>query len=438
MCETFAPFQKENCSRERALGAAWGEELRALETPSPCSRGEQEDAKTVPGWRGDRSCREEEWFRGEVSAALRLSGILPSGGGERPVTTPHAPELTVKQQGREQVREQEAAQTGHLQSFSGTSCLPRTPRAASRPGPLLPGNRCGAACALPSGPQPGTTRRGGGARRTSAAAPGRGGGSAPRLQLAGGQAGPSIIRPRDGAPYPGGAALGLQGTRSLGAGGPRAPGATLPELWVSPRPSSPGPVRAPAATRATPSCSGCHRRRSCSVSSYFPHAAGGAAGPQGGGGAGGGVREATPRHRPQSRRRGGAPRLERARRTLPLSSRPALQPPSLPASPSLFSSSLASSPLTPFTRPATSLHLLSLILLIPSPLLPQVPPFSIPPALRNLFSSSPTAHSLGASFREGLIALSTAGKERKRAVNLPASTPGSLGHCSVDGWMPHL
>lgn len=73
-------------------------------------------------------------------------------------------ELTVKQEGREQVCEQETAQTGHLQ-FSGTPRAPRTAEAARRPGALLPGNRRGAARALRCRLQPWTTRRGDGTER---------------------------------------------------------------------------------------------------------------------------------------------------------------------------------------------------------------------------------------------------------------------------------
>lgn len=241
----------------------------------------------------------------------------------------------MKQEGREQVREQEAAQTGHLQSSSGTA------RAARGPGTPLPGNGRGAARALSPRLQPGGRDEAAAPSKASAAARGHGRpAQAPRVRL-----------PRR-APCPGGAARGLRGARSLGAVEPRAPGPALSALPASPHP---GPLRpspaaaAAAAPRAAPSCSGRHRRRSCSFSSYFPSAAGGAAGPRAGGGARGGVGAATPRHRLPGRRRGqGARRLERARGA------PPLLPPSPASSRVLHSSPFPSSrlllPLPPRLR----------------------------------------------------------------------------------------
>lgn len=151
----------------------------------------------------------------------------------RPGSAAPTEELTVKQEGREQVREQEAAQTGHLQSSSGTA------RAARRPGTPLPGNGRGAARALSPRLQPGG--------RDEAAAPGEASAAA-RGHGRPAQA-PRVRRPRR-APCPRGAARGLRGARSLGAVGPRAPGPALSALPAFRLPGRPRPVPAAAAASA--------------------------------------------------------------------------------------------------------------------------------------------------------------------------------------------
>lgn len=308
----------------------------------------------------------------------------------------------MKQEGREQVREQEAAQTGHLQSSSGTA------RAARRPGTPLPGNGRGAARALSPRLQPG-------GRDEAAARRHRRPAQAPRVR-----------RPRR-APCPGGAVRGLRGARSLGTFGPRAPGPALSALPASrhPGPLRPSPATA-AAARAAPCCSGRHRRRSCSVSSYFPSAAGGAAGPRAGGGAGGGVGAATPRHRLPGRRRGpGARRLERARGA------PPLPPPSPASSPVLRSSPFSSSRL-----------LLPLSPRLPPPFPSQFLTSSLPPA-----SPSPSP-GLGAPFpppprpprprRPGKRCPSPSRPPRRGTLDPFSSLRGGGGttceRCSEKGW----
>lgn len=168
----------------------------------------------------------------------------------------------VKQEGREQVGEQEAAQAGHLQSSSGITRAHRTARAPRRPGTLLLGDRRGAArSALPPPARKDATRR----------ALGRGhSGAAPLLGHSPRAAGPGPrFRRPPSAPCPGGAARGLRGASSLGAVGPRAPGPARPSPRARPlgaRPSASRPGRSRRRARRS-HCRGRHRRRSCSVSS---------------------------------------------------------------------------------------------------------------------------------------------------------------------------
>lgn len=171
-------------------------------------------------------------------------------GCRSPPPTP-TPGLTVKQEGREQGCEQEAAHTGHLRASSGTA---RARRTARRPGTQFPGTR----------PQSG--RRGPAAR---------------------GQGQARFRRP------------------------PRAPCPAWPLRSRPPAPRlalSARPPRARPAAAAAPSCTG----RCCCVSSYFQGAAAGRgkAGP-GGGGAGTGRSRGGP-EKGQGRGGAGAGRLEGA------------------------------------------------------------------------------------------------------------------------------
>lgn len=151
----------------------------------------------------------------------------------------------VKQEGQEQVCEQEAAQTGHLQSSSGTSRAPRAARAARGPGPLLQRTAVAPRALCPSGSGPGQRDQAAAQNRANTPAQEHRNDSASRPQPACGRAKSAIRRPQLGAPYPGNTTRGLR-VRSLGAGGHSVPDPAVSVLQSFPRRAPPRPAPAAA------------------------------------------------------------------------------------------------------------------------------------------------------------------------------------------------
>lgn len=147
----------------------------------------------------------------------------------------------VKQEGQEQVCEQEAAQTGHLQSSSGTSRAPRAGRAAGaarRPGPLLRGTAAAPRTLCPSASRHGQRDEAAAPSRANTPAQGHRSDSASWPQPACGRAKPAIRRPQRGAPYPGNVEQGLRGALPRCRWTQRARSGRL----RAPIPSAPGPT----------------------------------------------------------------------------------------------------------------------------------------------------------------------------------------------------
>ncbi|KAG8510373.1 hypothetical protein J0S82_017900, partial [Galemys pyrenaicus] len=225
-----------------------GSASRGKTPPTPKTRGNP--ARNGPA--GDR--------RKNLGQGARDAGSLARGGISAapppPAPTPIllSGTLTVKQQGREQVSEQEAARPGHLQSSSLTFAHAEQPGslAVPRPTPLEPPRRSGSV--LP--PAARRMRPGGGGaewgnrdKRSGAGTRGR---AAPPPAPEASGPGPRFRRPRR-APCPGDAAQGLRGAHSLGARSrpPRArpPRARPPRVRpprVPPRPP-PAPLGAAVA-----------------------------------------------------------------------------------------------------------------------------------------------------------------------------------------------